>query len=103
MASGPVYRSAAVVRMAEAPEDQEASAQEWGAWFGTLGDSVVEIGSPFGSSATVSAAGGSQGGSSNLSGFSIVSAGSLEEAAAKVDGCPVLKSGGRVEVYDAPM
>ena len=88
-------------QMAETPEAREASAQAWGAWFGTLGDSVVDIGNPFGSSSTVTADGGSNGGSSGLSGFSIVNAGSLQEAAAKVDGCPVLQSGGRVEVYDA--
>ncbi len=88
-------------QMAEAPEDQEAAAQAWGAWFGALGDSVVDIGNPFGSSSTITTDGGASGGSSELSGFSILSAGSLEDAAAKVEGCPVLKSGGRVEVYDA--
>ncbi len=88
-------------QMAETPEAQESSAQAWGAWFGTLGDSVVDIGNPFGASSTVTADGGSDGGSSNLSGFSVVAADSLQEAAAKVEGCPVLQSGGRVEVYDA--
>jgi hypothetical protein len=87
--------------MAETPEAQEESMQAWTTWFSRLGDSVVEIGNPFGSSSTVTADGGSDGGTSGLSGFSIVSAGSLHEAAAKVDGCPVLRSGGRVEVYEA--
>ena len=88
-------------QMAETPEAQQASMQAWGAWFGTLGDSVADIGNPFGSSSTVTADGGSGGGSSNLTGFSVISADSLQDAAAKADGCPVLQSGGRVEVYDA--
>ncbi len=87
-------------QMAETPEAQEASVQAWGAWFGTLGDSVLDVGNPFGSSSTVTADGGSDGGASELGGYSIISAASLEEAAARAAGCPVLQSGGRVEVYD---
>ena len=36
--------------MAETPAAQEAAMQAWGAWFGTLGSAVVEMGSPFGPS-----------------------------------------------------
>ena len=39
--------------MAETPEAQEEQMQEWTAWFGTLGDSVVDMGNPFGASSTV--------------------------------------------------
>ena len=46
--------------------------QAWGAWFGTLGDAVAEIGNPFAASATVSASGSSDGGTSKASGFSII-------------------------------
>ena len=87
-------------QMAETPEAQEASVHAWGAWFGALGDSVIDIGNPFGSSSTVTADGDSDGGASKLGGFSIISAVSLAEAAAQAVGCPVLQSGGRVEVYD---
>ena len=41
-------------QMAETPEAQEQAMQAWGAWFGTLGDSVADMGNPFGNSATVS-------------------------------------------------
>ena len=44
-------------QMAETPEAQEQAMQAWGAWFGTLGDSVADVGNPFGSSATVSSGG----------------------------------------------
>jgi hypothetical protein len=35
------------------------------------------------------------------SGYSIVQAGSLDEATALAKGCPVLSSGGEIEVYEA--
>ncbi len=88
-------------QMAETPEAQEQAMQAWGAWFGTLGDSVADIGNPFGNSATVSSSGTADGGKSGAGGYSIVSAGSLSDAAAMATGCPVLASGGSVEIYEA--
>ena len=88
-------------QMAETPEAQEKAMQAWGAWFGTLGDSVADVGNPFGNSATVSSGGVADGGKSGAGGYSIVSADSLSDAAAKANGCPVLASGGSVEIYEA--
>lgn len=88
-------------QMAETPEAQEQAMQAWGTWFGTLGDSVADMGNPFGNSATVSSGGAVDGGKSGAGGYSIVSAASLSDATAKVKGCPVLASGGSVEVYEA--
>lgn len=88
-------------QMAETPTAQDQVMQAWGAWFGTLGDAVAEIGNPFGASSTVSASGVTDGGSSRASGYSIVTAGSLDEAVVKTKGCPILDSGGAVEVYEA--
>jgi hypothetical protein len=88
-------------QVAETPEAQEASMQEWTAWFGTLGESVVDMGNPFGAGTTLTNGRTSEGGASKLGGYSIINAGSLEEAAAKAQGCPVLQSGGGVEVYEA--
>ena len=87
--------------MAETREAQEKVMQEWMSWFGTLGDSVVDVGNPFGAATTVSNGGTSDGGASKLGGYSIITAESLEEAAANTKGCPVLQSGGSVEVYEA--
>ena len=68
----------------------------WTAWFGSLGDSVVDIGNPFGASTAV---GG--GATSGLTGYSIINADSLDDAVAKADGCPILDGGsGGVEVYE---
>lgn len=88
-------------QMAETPEAQEQAMQAWGAWFSTLGDSVADMGNPFGNSATVSSGGVADGGKSGAGGYSIVSAGSLSDATANAKGCPVLASGGSVEIYEA--
>ena len=61
--------------MAETPEAQEKAMQEWGARFGT-GDSVVDIGNPF-SAHDVKNSGSSNGGASQLGGYSIINAESL--------------------------
>jgi hypothetical protein len=88
-------------QIAETPEAQEESMRVWTSWFGSLGDSVVDMGNPFSASSTVTAGGASNGGAPKLGGYSIVNAESLTEAAQKADGCPVLQSGGSVEVYEA--
>ncbi len=82
--------------MADTPEEQEAVMAAWGAWFGSLGAAVVDGGAPFGASAAV-------GGDvvAHLSGYSVVAADSLDDAVAKAGGCPILASGGTVEVYEA--
>ena len=59
-------------------------------------------GSPFGGSTAVASGGGSNGAAaSGLTGYSVVSAASLDDAAAKARGCPIFASGGSVEVYEA--
>jgi hypothetical protein len=83
--------------MAETPEGQAEAMEAWGAWFGTLGESITDPGNPFGGRTAVGAAGGAL----TAGGYSIVSADSLEDAAAKAKGCPVLLGGGTVEVYEA--
>ena len=87
--------------MAETPEAQEAAMQAWGEWFGTLGSAVVDMGAPFGSSTAVQADGSTGTAAAGLSGYSVLQADSLELAAKLAGGCPVLSSGGSVEVYEA--
>ena len=82
-------------RVAETDEEREAAMQAWGAWFGALGSAVVDAGNPFSSSRAV---GGD--GSSGLTGYSILSADSLEAASKLAEGSPVLANGGSVEVYE---
>ncbi|HXQ90283.1 MAG TPA: hypothetical protein VN768_01925 [Acidimicrobiales bacterium] len=88
--------------MAETPEAQKAAMDAWMGWFGTLGDDIVDHGNPFGASSTVKADGSSEDGAAGgISGYTVISANSLSDAAGKAKGCPVLSSGGTVEVYEA--
>ena len=88
--------------MADSPAEQQKVMEAWMNWFGTLGDSVVDGGAPFGPTASIAPDGSvKEGAASHLTGYSIVSADSLAEATTKAKGCPVLSSGGSVEVYEA--
>lgn len=85
------------------PESEEEGARvmaAWGAWIGSLGESMVDGGNPVGASATVGSDGASTpgGGANPITGYSIITAESLDEAVAKTAGCPILTSGGSVEV-----
>ncbi|MGI9585656.1 MAG: YciI family protein [Acidimicrobiia bacterium] len=74
----------------------------WGAWFAELGDAIVDGGAPVGASKTVGAAGAvSDGGGANpATGYTILSANSLDEAVTMAKGCPSLADGGSVEVSE---
>jgi hypothetical protein len=87
-----------------AADEAERNAQmtKWGQWFGELGSAVVDGGAPTGTAKTVGPDGlVGDGGSRGLSGYSIVSADSLESAVELAKGCPVLEIGGAVDVYEA--
>ena len=87
-----------------AADDAERSAQlaKWGQWFGQLGSAVVDGGAPTGAAKTVGTGGSvSDGGSRGLTGYSIISADSLDSAVELAKGCPVLETGGAVDVYEA--
>jgi hypothetical protein len=88
-------------QLADTPQAQEQAMQAWITWFGTLGDKVTDMGNPFGASATVKSGGSADGGAAQLTGYSVIEAASLADAAAGADGCPILQSGGTVEVYEA--
>jgi hypothetical protein len=85
--------------MAETEEERNKAMAAWGAWFGELGSAVVDPGNPFGASGVVTRAGNGAAGA--LTGYSIVNADDLEAAKGLAGGCPVLSSGGNVEVYEA--
>ena len=88
------------------PETEEEVAQvmnDWGEWFGTMGAAVIDGGNPVGLSSTVQADGSvaDNGGSNPATGYSLIEAGDLEEATARAKGCPILASGGSVELAEA--
>lgn len=76
---------------------------DWGNWFGTLGDKLVDGGNPFKEGGQAVHGGGTmdiQG--PPATGYSIVSAASFEEATEMAKGCPLMKStDGAVCVYEA--
>jgi hypothetical protein len=85
------------------PAAMKAVMDAWGQWFGSLGAAVIDGGNPVGPSSTVRADGSlaSGGGPNPVSGYSLISASSLEDAHAKARGCPLLKSGGEIEIAEA--
>ncbi len=87
--------------MAETDEARAAAMAAWGGWFGQLGDTIVDAGNPFAGSKTVADGGRvSDGSPSALTGYSVLSADSLADAAELAKGCPVLQNGGTVDVYE---
>jgi hypothetical protein len=86
--------------MAETPEAQEEVMQRWIGWFGQLGPAIVDGGNPFGASAAIGPDGAATP-AAGLTGYSIVEAADLDAATGLAAGCPVLASGGNVEVYEA--
>ncbi len=87
--------------MAPTPAEQEAMMAEWGKWFGGLGQDLVDGGNPFSGQATAISSDGTTGpATAGLTGYTIIKADGLEAAAQHAKGCPVLKSGGSVEVYE---
>ena len=87
--------------MAETEEARQETMAAWGAWFGQLGGAIVDAGNPFASSSTVSSDGSvGQGNGSALTGYSVIQADDLGAATQLAKGCPVLASGGSVDVYE---
>lgn len=87
--------------MAATEEERNAAMAAWGAWFGGLGSAVIDAGNPFAASTSVSSDGSVNGGArAGLTGYSVLEAPSLEEAAALAKDCPILAAGGSVDVYE---
>jgi hypothetical protein len=87
--------------MPETKEEQEAVMAAWGQWMGGLGQDLVDGGNPFGPSANVGTDGTvSEGGTSRLTGYSILKADNIGAATERAKSCPILASGGSIEVYE---
>jgi hypothetical protein len=77
--------------------------EAWGAWFGKLGDKVVDPGNPFAADVKMVSDGGAVHDGSigaPATGYSILTANSINAAADLAKGCPVLGSGGKITVYE---
>ncbi|MBI4884351.1 MAG: hypothetical protein HY826_09895 [Actinobacteria bacterium] len=86
------------------PEEPSPDVMErWMAWFGKLGNAVVDMGAPFGASASIASDGTpSEGtGPDPANGYTVIEAANLHDAVVMAKGCPGLGSGGSVKLYEA--
>jgi hypothetical protein len=88
--------------MPQSPEEQAKVMAAWGAWFGELGDAKVDGGNPVGQTRTIGKGGevSAGGGANPASGYSVIKADSMDAAVQKAKGCPILQSGGSIEVCE---
>ncbi len=88
--------------MPDTPEEGEKAMAKWGAWMGGLGAAMADPGAPVGMSKTLKADGLVDGGGANpLSGYTVVTADSMEHAAELAAGCPILEGGtGSIEIAE---
>lgn len=87
------------------PETEAEGAEvmaAWSSWLAELGDALVDGGNPIGQTKTIGPDGSvSDGGSVDpLNGYSLVNAGSLDDALAIAKDCPHLSAGGTVRVHE---
>lgn len=87
--------------MAASPEEQEKIMAEWGAWYGKMGEAVVDGGAPFGESKHLAGNGVAEGplGDTPATGYTVIEADSIDAAAAACEGHPHLSHGGQVQVF----
>jgi len=79
-----------------APEGAE---QAWGAWFGELGPAIADRGNRVGNVTRLDAAGGAPG-AETLTGYTVITADSMDSAVTLAKGCPGLATGVSVEVAE---
>lgn len=88
------------------PDTEEETAtimKEWEKWYTAMGNAVVDPGNPFTPMAKSVASNGkvSDGPAGTMaSGYTILQADSLNQAAKMAQSCPVLKGGGEISVFE---
>lgn len=83
------------------PEVQKQVMEEWGAWYGQMGEAIVDGGAPFGASKNVTSSGIGDGplGDTPATGYTIIEADTLDAAAKACEHHPHVKHGGAVQVF----
>ena len=83
------------------PEEGKQHFSKYMEWLASLGDSVISPANPLKSTITVKPDGSvSEGGTTTMSGFTIVEAESMEAALPMAQSCPFLEIGGSLEVSE---
>jgi len=79
-------------------EEVNAVMEAWGAWYGKVGEAIVDGGNPFGQGMAMTSNGTTD--SSNITGYTIIGADDMAGAQAMVKDHPHLDDGGTVEIYE---
>ena len=90
-------------RMPQSEADQKRILKDWQTWYTKSGKAVIDQGNPFTPTAkNISPDGRISEGSGDCmaSGYSLIQAESLDAATSIARGCPVLKDGARITVYE---
>ena len=87
--------------MPETEAEMSELMEAWGAWFGSMGEAVLDGGNPIGPAKTITPDLAVSDEGQGLSGYSIISADSFDAAVEMAKGCPVLAGGGTVCVNEA--
>jgi hypothetical protein len=83
------------------PEEGQRHFAKYMDWLATLGDAAISPANPLGSTNTVHPDGSvTAGGTTSMSGYTIVEAESLDAALAMAKSCPFLEIGGSLEVSE---
>lgn len=89
--------------MPETEAEMAAVMKAWDAWYKALGSAVVDPGYPFSPVAKSIASDGTVSNGSTgakASGYTIIQAGSSDEAVSMAKSCPVLQSGAEISVFE---
>ena len=86
------------------PTPPDASHEGWPAWFGKLGDRLVDRGSPLADGLALHADGSTGGAATQLNGYSVIQAEDVNEALGLVKDHPYLAQGRgySIEAYRLP-
>jgi hypothetical protein len=83
------------------PEEGKQHFAKYMEWIASLGDSAISPANPLKDTCTVNPDGSvSSGGSSTMSGYTIIEAESMDDAMAAAKSCPFLDIGGSLEVSE---
>lgn len=88
--------------MPETEKEQARVMAAWGTWYQKLGKAVVDGGNPIGRTQTIARTGRvtNGGGKNRVTGYTVIKAADIDTATKLAKGCPILKSGGTVEVCE---
>ena len=87
-------------KMPESPEEGAQVMKAWTGWFSELGGALIDGGNPVSRSRTTSPGGSVSDAASDVSGYSVIKADSLDAAVELAKGCPVLLGDARVAVAE---